>query len=167
MASIDGGVPAFAESAFAGTTLRENVMARQDLNEAFAQTAFLYGGNATYIEDLYAQYARDPNSVDAEWKAFFGALKDDGRVVAKNAEGASWAKPNWPIATNGELVAALDGDWASIEAAFGGKIKAKAQTKGVEISQKEVLQATRDSVRALMLIRAYRLPRLLHATLYP
>ena len=35
-------------------------MARQDLNEAFAQTAFLYGGNATYIEDLYAQYARGP-----------------------------------------------------------------------------------------------------------
>ena len=142
-------------------------MARQDLNEAFAQTAFLYGGNATYIEDLYAQYARDPNSVDAEWKAFFGALKDDGRVVAKNAEGASWAKPNWPIAANGELVAALDGDWASIEAALGGKIKAKAQTKGVEISQKEVLQATRDSVRALMLIRAYRVRGHLHANLDP
>src|SRR5215210_2293941 len=134
-------------------------MARQDLNEAFAQTAFLYGANATYIEELYARYAKDPNSVDAEWKAFFGALKDDDRIVAKNAEGASWSRSNWPIAANGELVAALDGNWGAIEAALGGKIKAKAQTKGVEVSQAEVLRATRDSVRALMVIRATRAPR--------
>src|SRR5215210_1568058 len=142
-------------------------MARQDLNEIFAQTAFLYGANATYIEELYARYAKDPNSVDAEWKAFFGALKDDDRIVAKNAEGASWSRSNWPIAANGELVAALDGNWGAIEAALGGKIKAKAQTKGVEISQGEVLRATRDSVRALMLIRAYRVRGHLHANLDP
>src|SRR3954465_14070046 len=110
-ASIDGDVAAFAGSAPAGTTVLENVMARQDLNEALAQTSFLFGGNAAYIEDLYAQFAQDPNSVDAEWKAFFGAVKDDDRIVAKNAEGASWARPNWPIAANGELVAALDGNW--------------------------------------------------------
>src|SRR5215203_245658 len=142
-------------------------MARQDLNEAFAQTAFLYGANATYIEELYARHAKDPNSVDAEWKAFFGALKDDDRIVAKNAEGASWSRSNWPIAANGELVAALDGNWASIEAALGGKVKAKAQAKGVEISQEQILQATRDSVRALMLIRAYRVRGHLHANLDP
>ena len=40
-------------------------MARQDANEAFAQTAFLYGGNAAYIEQLYARYSEDPASVDA------------------------------------------------------------------------------------------------------
>ena len=104
-------------------------MARQDLNEALAQTSFLSGGNAAYIEDLYARYARDPDSVDAEWQAFFSALNDDGRIVTKNAEGASWARPNWPVAANGELVAALDGNWASIEAALGGKVKAKAQRR--------------------------------------
>src|SRR5215213_4297440 len=142
-------------------------MARQDLNEIFAQTAFLYGANATYIEELYARYAKDPNAVDAEWKAFFGALKDDDSIVVKNAEGASWAKPNWPIAANGELVAALDGNWGATEKALGGKIKAKAQTKGVEVSQAEVLRATRDSVRALMLIRAYRVRGHLHANLDP
>src|SRR3954462_3035129 len=110
--------------------LRENVMARQDLNEALAQTSFLFGGNAAYIEGLYAQYAKDPNSVDAEWQAFFGALKDDDRIVTKNAEGASWTRPNWPIAANGELVAALDGNWASIEAAVGGGGKGKTPAEG-------------------------------------
>src|SRR3954468_10751341 len=142
-------------------------MARQDLNEALTQTSFLFGGNAAYIEDLYAQFAKDPNSVDAEWKAFFGALKDDDRIVAKNAEGASWAKPNWPIAANGELVAALDGNWGATEKALGDKIKSKAQTKGVEVSQGDVQRATRDSVRALMLIRAYRVRGHLYANLDP
>ena len=142
-------------------------MARQDLNEALAQTSFLFGGNAASIEDLYARFQENPSSVDAEWQAFFEALKDDGRIVEKNARGASWKRPNWPIAANGELVAALNGNWASIEAAIGGKVKAKAQAKGVEISQEQILQATRDSVRALMLIRAYRVRGHLHADLDP
>src|SRR4051795_9779811 len=104
-------------------------MARQDLNEALAQTSFLFGGNAAYIEGLYAQYEKDPSSVDAEWQAFFGALKDDRQAVEKSARGASWKKPNWPIAANGELVSALDGNGAQVEKAVGDKIQAKAQTK--------------------------------------
>jgi 2-oxoglutarate dehydrogenase E1 component len=142
-------------------------MARQDANQNFLNTAFLYGANASYIEQLYAQYERDPSSVDAEWQAFFGALKDDKQAVEKAAEGPSWEKPNWPIHANGELVSALDGNWAQVEKAVGDKIKAKAQAKGAEISQAEVLQATRDSVRAIMLIRAYRVRGHLHAKLDP
>ena len=52
-------------------------MSRQDANAAFALTSFLYGGNAAYIEDLYARYEADPKAVDAEWQAFFQSLKDD------------------------------------------------------------------------------------------
>src|SRR5215213_3227920 len=109
-------------------------MARQDANEAFLQTAFLYGANASYIEDLQARYQENPSSVDAEWQAFFGALKDDRQAVEKSARGASWAHPNWPIPANGELVSALDGNWAPIERAVGDKIRSQAQAKGVEIS---------------------------------
>src|SRR5439155_9717081 len=39
--------------------------------------------------------------------------------------------------------------------------------KGVEISAADVQQATRDSIRALMLIRAYRIRGHLHANLDP
>ena len=49
----------------------------------------------------------------------------------------------------------------------GDKIKAKAEAKGAEISQADVLQATRDSMRAIMLIRAYRVRGHLHAKLDP
>ena len=71
-------------------------MSRQDANAAFAITSFLYGGNAAYIEDLYARYEADPKSVDAEWQSFFQSLKDDARDVAKNAHGPSWERPDWP-----------------------------------------------------------------------
>ena len=142
-------------------------MARQDANEAFLQTSFLYGANAPYIEELQAEYEKDPNAVDAEWRAFFEALKDNGQDVAKSARGASWKRPNWPVPVNGELVSALDGNWAAIERAVGDRIKARASDRGAEIGEAHVLQATRNSVRALMLIRAYRVRGHLHAKLDP
>ena len=72
-------------------------MSRQDANAIFARTSFLYGGNAAYIEDLYAKYEADPAAVDAEWRAFFQSLKDEKADVVKSARGASWKKPNWPV----------------------------------------------------------------------
>jgi 2-oxoglutarate dehydrogenase E1 component len=142
-------------------------MSRQDANAAFALTSFLYGGNAAYIDDLYARYEIDPNAVGAEWQAFFASMKDASNDVAKIAHGPSWKKPNWPQTARGELVSALSGDWSEVEKVIGDKIKAKAQTNGVEISAADVQQATRDSIHALMLIRAYRIRGHFHAKLDP
>lgn len=142
-------------------------MARQDINEALAQTGFLYGGNAAYIEDLYARYQADPKSVDPEWQGFFAGLNDDKQAVVDNAKGASWKRPNWPIPAGGELVSALDGNWAAVEKAVGEKLGAKAKAAGATLSAADVQQATRDSVRAIMLIRAYRMRGHLHAQLDP
>jgi 2-oxoglutarate dehydrogenase E1 component len=139
-------------------------MSRQDANAAFALSSFLYGGNAPYIEDLYARYEADPNSVDAQWRDFFGSLKD-GADAAKSARGASWKKP--PVIERNELLSALDGQWAEAEKKVGDKVRAKAQAQGVEISSEDVLQATRDSIHALMLIRAYRIRGHFHANLDP
>ena len=142
-------------------------MSRQDANAIFANTSFLYGGNAAYIEDLYAKYEADPAAVDAEWRAFFQSLKDEKADVVKSARGASWKKPNWPVRANGDLVAALDGQWAETEKKIGEKISATAQAKGVELTSADVLQATRNSIHALMLIRAYRIRGHFHAKLDP
>jgi 2-oxoglutarate dehydrogenase E1 component len=142
-------------------------MSRQDANAAFALTSFLYGSNAPYIEKLYARYEADPKAVDAEWRSFFQSLKDDARDVAENARGPSWQRPGWPPIERNEFVAALDGDWAEIGKALGGKVKAQAQTKGVELATTDIERATRDSIRALMLIRAYRARGHFHANLDP
>ena len=108
-----------------------------------------------------------PNSVNPEWQDFFAALKDDAGDVRKNAKGASWARPSWPLQANGELVSALDGNWGLVEKAIEKKVKDKAVANGIVLSDADVHQATRDSVRAIMMIRAYRMRGHLHANLDP
>src|ERR1700686_2124700 len=141
-------------------------MSRQDANAQFALTSFLYGGKAAYIENLHARYETDPASVDRQWQEFFKSLKDDSRAVMTGAHGPSWQPPNLPHAS-GELIAALTGDWGEVESKITGKIAGVAQAKGVELSPAGVQQATRDSIHALMLIRAYRIRGHHHANLDP
>ena len=84
-------------------------MSRQDANAAFALTSFLDGGNAAYIEDLYARYQADPDAVDAEWQAFFQSLKDGRAEVAKAARRPVLAAAELAAAPRSDdLVAALD-----------------------------------------------------------
>jgi 2-oxoglutarate dehydrogenase E1 component len=142
-------------------------MARQEANRAFAATSFLYGGNAAYIEDLQARYQENPAALSPEWQDFFRQLGDPAKEVIANARGAPWARPDWPIAANGELVAALDGNWLPDQIKIGDKLRARARTSGAEIPSGSIEQATRDSVRALMMIRAYRMRGHLAADLDP
>ena len=138
-----------------------------------ADTSFLNGANAAYIEDLQARYEADPASVDTQWQSYFAALDDAPADVAQVAKGPSWEKANWPIHANGEMVSVLDGNWGVSEKILTDKIKAKADAgqmpaqvaKG--ISAADLQQATRDSVRAIMMIRAYRMRGHLHAQLDP
>src|SRR5271166_4088795 len=144
-------------------------MSRQDANAAFALSSFLQGTNAPYIDDIYARYEKDPGSVDTEWQEFFKSLKDAPADVLKNAEGPSWGRDNWPLSPRDDLTSALDGNWAEVEKVVGSKLAAKAKAqpkagdKAGELTAADIHQATRDSVRALMLIRAYRMRGHFHA----
>ena len=143
-------------------------MTRQEKNEAFLLSSFLYGGNAAYIEELYARYADDPNSIDETWRGFFSRLEDEKGDVTKNNEGPSWQRRDWPQAANGDLVSALDGNWGEIQVRAQKALKEKAKAEGAPApSTVDVLQATRDSIRAIMMIRAYRMRGHLHADLDP
>ncbi|WMS44900.1 2-oxoglutarate dehydrogenase E1 component [Acuticoccus sp. MNP-M23] len=145
-------------------------MARQDANDAFLQSSFLYGGNAQYLEDLYARYQTDPNSVDADWQAFFKSLKDDKANVVAEARAPKWQRSDWPIPANGELVSALDGNWgeaAEVQKRITQKVAQKAQQTGADIAEADVQLAARDSVRAIMMIRAFRMRGHYHAKLDP
>ena len=130
-------------------------MAREEANEAFAQTSFLYGANAAYIEELYAQFQSDRNSVSPEWQDFFGSMPEDAPAdVIKNAVGASWKKAHWPIPENGELISAMDGNWGPVgdepldSGALGNKIKATAA--GATLSDADIQMAAKDSILSLI-----------------
>ena len=143
-------------------------MTEQSPNDQFHAESFMQGHNAEYLEQLYARYANDPNAVDEAWQAFFAQMGDDEISVKREAAGPSWARADWPPQPDDDLTAALDGQWAPEETkAAGNKIKAKAAQKGVAVSDDQIRKAVLDSVRALMIIRAYRIRGHLAADLDP
>ncbi|WP_373502574.1 2-oxoglutarate dehydrogenase E1 component [Aestuariivirga sp.] len=143
-------------------------MNKTDLTTAFEQTSFLYGGNAQFIEQLYAKYLENPAAVDQHWRQFFAGLEDNAEQAKAQVNGPSWARKDWPRAESGDLVSALDGQWPVVPppAAKGGK-PAPAAEKPPGLSADDVRKATMDSVRALMMIRAYRMRGHLAADLDP
>ncbi len=143
-------------------------MTEQSPNVAFHNSSFLQGQNAAYVEALQARYAEDPSSVDAGWQAFFAGLNEAGADAARAARGPSWARRDWPPTPSDELTAALDGQWGPEPAkTVAAKVQAKAEERGVKITDAQVQQAVIDSLRALMLIRAYRIRGHLEADLDP
>src|SRR5690606_32487598 len=95
--------------------------------------------------------------------AFFEGLGDAPEDVMKEARGASWQRSDWPPVANGELVSALDANWPAAES----QIKAKIAERKPSASEADIRAATLDSVRALMMIRAYRIRGHLDADIDP
>ncbi len=111
---------------------------------------------------------QDPNSVSADWRAFFGALKDTqgrrGEVGTRRVAGSARTGRSPPMANWFPRSMATGARSRSTSTA---KIQEKAAANGAAVSADVVNQATRDSVRAIMMIRAYRMRGHLHADLDP
>jgi len=145
-------------------------MTDQSANEQFHASSFMQGHNAAYLEQLYAQYAHDPNTVDSAWQAFFQALGDADLDVKADASGPSWARKDWPPQPSDDLTAALTGEWMpppQEAAAAKEKLLGKAKELDSTVSQEAVKRAVLDSIRALMIIRAHRIRGHLSADLDP
>ncbi len=109
------------------------------------------GGNAAYLADLYARWVENPGSVDISFAELFSALNDDARAVLTDASGASWApRPRGGFAPE-----------EPAPAKTGGK-------PGPAVADPAAIRAAQlDSIRALMLIRSYRVRGHLEAQLDP
>jgi 2-oxoglutarate dehydrogenase E1 component len=108
---------------------------------------------------MQRRYAADPASVPADWRRWFESLGDSAAAAAP-----SWARKDWPPVASGELVSAFDSDWP-VAAKVADKAAARGSAAGADPAA--VRQATQDSLRALMLIRAYRIRGHLLANLDP
>jgi len=79
-------------------------------------------------------------------------------------QGPSWARPNWPLAELDELNLGLDPTQAAIETV---KAAVSEKVAATGASADEVRRAAEDSIRAMMLIRTYRVRGHLAADLDP
>ena len=111
------------------------------------------GANAAYLADQYARWVSEPGSVDPSFANLFAAMDDEARAVLEDASGASWAPRRFALEE--------------------GEAKSQPRRNGEAVSeprgpvQADVRAAALDSLRALMLIRAYRVRGHLHAQLDP
>lgn len=133
------------------------------LNQVFAETAFLYGSNAAFLEDLHEKWAANPASVSDEWRAFFDQLRDNADQVKQAAAAGAWGRSVNREPT--EETGVFDGRWP--EPKPDPKKPGAAPAKSAPASADEIKAAAHDSIRALMLIRAYRVRGHLQATLDP
>ncbi len=101
------------------------------------------GANAAFLGDQYARWAVDPASVDPSFADLFDSMDEDARAVLADVAGADWA----PQIAETPVV--------------GRAIPATTPT------HEQVRAATIDSLRALMLIRSYRVRGHLEARLDP
>jgi len=119
------------------------------MNDLNPEQTFLSGANSTFIKELFNKWTKDPKSVPQIWSDWFSQVGNE--VIDE--------PPSW--ATNKtRIIGAVD-----VEESV------KAVAKGIagkgDISAKDIRSGTTDSIRAIMLIRAYRIRGHLLANLDP
>lgn len=112
------------------------------------ESSYLSGHNATFIAELFARWRDDPDSVDSSWAALFADLNGDGRAILEELEGAEWGRVKPRVIGNGHL--------GEVAAPGSGNGKAAIAHALHSADSDAIRAATLDSLRALMLIRAYR-----------
>ena len=108
---------------------------------------FLNSANAPYVAELYSKFRNDPESVDTTWKDFFNNLNEDDYSVLKDFGGPEWKERTSSI---------IDKNYIT-----------KVIKSNANYNSEEFRISTLDSIRALRLIRAFRINGHLIADLDP
>ncbi|RYE04085.1 MAG: 2-oxoglutarate dehydrogenase E1 component, partial [Sphingomonadales bacterium] len=117
------------------------------------------GVSPAFVETLYKKYKADPSGIEPGWRAWFEGLEG-------SAQGPSWKQANWPLTDTDSLTAALDPTQMepAPKPAKGG---AAAPAPKAAVSEADIARAAGDSIRAMLLIRTYRVRGHLAANLDP
>jgi len=109
--------------------------------------SFLNSANAPYVAELYFKFTQSPNSIDDSWKSFFSSLNEDELSIISDFGGPEWKKRDTNV---------ID------DISFDKVIRSSS---GVDFNSFKT--STLDSIRALRIIRAYRINGHLIANLDP
>ena len=107
---------------------------QQTSMELFRRSSHIAGGNATYVEDLYESYLRDPNAVPEQWRDYFDKLP---RVETRAA-------------------VLSDVPHSELRERFARISKMRVRTEATVAHDAQATRHERKQVRVLALISAYR-----------
>ncbi len=125
-------------------------MSSSDNNITYKKTSFLSGINSEFINQFYSDYLSDPQSLPEGWKKFFDGLSEDEKLVLNDLNGPSWSPDKKIKITEKKILSeTIDDD------------------RNLNLNQSSIKEASKDSVRAIMLIRAFRIRGHLIANLDP
>jgi 2-oxoglutarate dehydrogenase E1 component len=122
-------------------------------NAVLEQSSFLFGANAAYVEALYGQYLENSDAVDPSWRAYFASLGEEGLSATQLGRGPAWRRDAKLDLETGELTSALTG-------------QPEPRAKGA-VGEADLRAAAKESIRAIQLVRAYRVIGHLAADLDP
>jgi 2-oxoglutarate dehydrogenase E1 component len=109
--------------------------------------SFLNSANAPYVAELYFKYSQNPKSIDESWKTFFSSLNEDELSIISDFGGPEWKKRDTNV---------ID------DISFDKVVRSSSS-----LDFNSFKTSTLDSIRALRLIRAYRINGHLIANLDP
>jgi len=114
-------------------------------NLEYKKTSFLSKSNSSFIEEMYIKYIEKDPSLPASWENYFKTLNEDLNLITKEIEVPIWKKNKKKITSN----------------------KKKLNLETDIVNNKDIEKFKAESIKAIALIRAYRIRGHLIANLDP
>jgi len=125
-------------------------------NLEFKKTSFLNKSNSAFIEQMYLNFINKDSALPESWKTYFEGIGEEIDIIVKEINGPSWSPKKNKIN--------IDEIQKIIE-----KNEINLSSKEIigEINQKDLLKSNSESMKAVAIIRSYRLRGHLIAKLDP
>ncbi|MGE0753570.1 MAG: 2-oxoglutarate dehydrogenase E1 component, partial [Alphaproteobacteria bacterium] len=119
------------------------------MSQEFDQSSPFFAANAPFIEELYERYLENPGHVDESWRSYF-------RDVTNGSAGKAQREASWTQITS-KVIGVKE------------PVENKPDTKAAKgpVNREEIEQLAHDSIRAIMMVRAFRVRGHLIANLDP
>ena len=117
------------------------------------------GVSPAFVESLYRRFKETPSSIEPGWREFFDGLEG-------SAQGPSWENSTWPPTATDDLTAALDPMQMAPAPRPAKGVTSKTQAPK-RSGEDVIAKAAADSIRAMMLVRTYRVRGHMGANLDP
>jgi len=122
-------------------------------NLELEKTSFLSKSNSSFIEEMYLRFIERDPSLPKNWEDYFKSLDEDVTSVVREIEGPSWQPNKKKININIEK--------------YKHELDAASKSLSSDINDQNAEQSKADSIKAIALIRAYRIRGHLIANLDP